>query len=148
MTLCSNPRTRPAFERLLDLFASNGRKRPVQQWQGSIHPDRREPARRLNRTEIKNLIAGYRSGSTVYELGSLYRIQRQTVSKILKREGVTLRLQPLTPDQIETARELYLDGLSCRRIADLLQCNDGTVRNALVRLGVTMRDSHGRQRSV
>jgi hypothetical protein len=146
MTLCSNPKAHPAFERLLDLHSAGFRKSTGQQWESSIRGDRRKPGKRLSRTQIDELAAGYEAGSTVYELSLAFGIQRQTVSKILKREGVPLRRQSLTPEEISVAQDLYSAGLSCQSIGELLECSHGTVRLALVSIGTKMRDSHGRDR--
>jgi len=48
---------------------------------------------RLSRAQIYELIEGYWAGPTVWELGGQFGVQRQKVSKILKREGVLLRRQ-------------------------------------------------------
>lgn len=146
MTICSNPGRTPAFERLLEYFTTGGQKTPAQKWESSIRAHRQDQ-HRLSPTSVEDLVKGYSSGSTVYELASRFDIRRQTVSKILMREGISLRRQPLTQDQVQTAQELYSAGLSCQSIAELLECNNGTVRLALVKAGTKMRDSHGRARN-
>jgi hypothetical protein len=52
------------------------------------------------------IIAGYRAGATVYELGGQYGIDRRTVAIVLKRHGVQMRRQGLRPEQIEEAVRL------------------------------------------
>jgi hypothetical protein len=96
--------------------------------------------------QVEGLIEGYAAGETTYELGTRFSIQRQTVSRILKREGIPLRNQPLSGDEIAAAIDMYGVGLSCQRIAHLLCCNHGTGRRALIGEGVRLRDSHGRER--
>ena len=60
---------------------------------GSPEP-KREPrsvhgiAKRLKEAQVKDLIGEYQAGATVYELGDRYGIDRKTVSKILRREGI------------------------------------------------------------
>lgn len=69
--------------------------------------DRTRRARRLGNDQIQQLIAGYQSGSTVYELGDRFGIERRTVSNILQRHGVPMRRRGLSPDQVDDAIHLY-----------------------------------------
>ncbi|MBF6276367.1 MULTISPECIES: helix-turn-helix domain-containing protein [Nocardia] len=59
--------------------------------------------------------------------------------KLLAEHGVTMRRQPLTPDQINQAAKLYADGNSLRTIAVQLDSSFSTVREALIARGVQMR---------
>jgi hypothetical protein len=63
--------------------------------------DRRQPgrARQLDDGQVQKLIEGYQAGATVYELGDQFGINRQTVGKILKRHGVKMRRQGLSPSR-------------------------------------------------
>jgi DNA invertase Pin-like site-specific DNA recombinase len=102
--------------------------------------------RRLRRAQVEELVIGYKTGSTVYQLAEQFRINRGTVSKLLEREGVPRRGRPLSPAQIEQATELYASGLSLFRVGKLLGCDGTTVHLALRKAGVRMRDTHGRER--
>jgi len=44
------------------------------------------------------------------------------------------------------AVELYRDGHSAAAMAPHFECDPGTVRLALIKAGVRVRDSHGRER--
>lgn len=57
-------------------------------------------ARQLDAKQTRELIQGYRAGATVYELGERFGIERRTVSVILKRNGVQMRRQGLTDNQV------------------------------------------------
>ncbi|WP_020641467.1 hypothetical protein [Amycolatopsis balhimycina] len=92
------------------------------------------------------MIAGYRSGATVYELGDQFGIERRTVSNILQRHGVPMRRCGLTPEQIDDAIHLYKLGWSLSRIGIRMSVTADTVRKRLLEHGVTMRDTHGRPR--
>jgi DNA invertase Pin-like site-specific DNA recombinase len=94
--------------------------------------------------QVQKLIAEYQAGATVYQLGERFGISRQTVGKILKRQGVTMRMQGLTPEQIEEAVRLYEGGWSLARIGTKLKVDAGTVHARLRERGVRMRDTHGR----
>ena len=99
--------------------------------------------RRLRPPEITELVAAYQGGKTVYEFAQQFS---NNVSELLKREGVLLRWRSLSPSQIDLAVELYREGHSAAAMAPHFECGPGTVRLALIKAGITMRDSHGRQR--
>lgn len=75
------------------------------------------------------------------------QLTRQTIARVLKREGVTLRQIGLSDIQVDDAIRLYQSGLSLARIGEKFNVDHGTVRRQLLRRGVAMRDSHGRERS-
>jgi hypothetical protein len=96
--------------------------------------DRPGRARQLDDDHIQQLIAGYQSGSTVYELGDQFGIERRTVSNILQRHGVQMRRRGLSPDQVDDAIHLYNLGWSL-------------ARTTLRERGIPTRDTQGRPRS-
>lgn len=83
---------------------------------------------------------------TVYQLSERFGCHRNTVSRLLKFRGITLRLASMTEDEIAMAETLYTSGLSLAKVGEQLGFNDSTVRLRLIERGVRMRDSHGRQR--
>ena len=107
---------------------------------------RKQIHRRLRPTEVGELVTGYQTGATVYELGRKYGISRNTVSSLLEREGVPRRNRPLSQAQIEQAVELYAIGQSLATIGAQLGCDPNTVRLALLKAGIRMRNSHGKKR--
>ncbi|WP_460959054.1 hypothetical protein [Parasphingorhabdus pacifica] len=108
-------------------------------------PKRTKPGRtrRLTDDQVQQLIEGYKSGATVYELGDQFGIERRTVSAILHRHGVPMRRRGLPEEQIDDAIRLYNQGWSLARIAARMDVAAGTVRQRLHERGVTMRDTHG-----
>nr|WP_157183185.1 helix-turn-helix domain containing protein [Sciscionella marina] len=112
-------------------------------------PKRQRPgrARQLTGDQVQQLIEGYRSGSTVYELGDQFGIERRTVSAILHRRGVPMRRRGLSEEQIDDAVRLYNQGWSLARIAARMDVAAGTVRQRLHERGVTMRDNQGQLRA-
>lgn len=116
---------------------------------GPIQPivrTKKQNQTRLRPAEIAELVVGYRDGATVYELAKRFRVHRDTVSKLLERQGVARRGRPLSPFQIDQAVSLYAGGQSLAKIAPQLECDPGTVRLALIKTGVRLRDCHGRDR--
>ncbi|HEX6074206.1 MAG TPA: helix-turn-helix domain-containing protein [Micromonosporaceae bacterium] len=96
---------------------------------------------------MQRLIEGYQAGATVYELGAQFGIARQTVGKILKRQGVKMRRQGLAPEEVDEAVRLYEAGWSLARIGERMGVNPTTVLNRLRERGVRMRDTHGRAKT-
>ena len=103
--------------------------------------------RRLRPAQVDELVIGYKTGSTVYQLAEQFQVHRGTVAKLLEREGVPRRRCPLAPAQIEHATELYASGLSLVSVGKRLGCDGSTVHLALRKAGVRMRDTHGRDHS-
>jgi DNA-binding CsgD family transcriptional regulator len=108
-------------------------------------PLHRRP-RPLIRDQREHLIADYQAGATIYDLARRYGIHRHTVGKHLADAGVQARRHGLSTDELATARHLYAQGQSLARIGDQLGYDHGTIRRALLRAGVPMRDTHGRER--
>lgn len=106
--------------------------------------DRPRRARQLGDDQIQQLIAGYLSGATVYELAEVFGIERRTVSTILHRHDVPMRRRGLTDDQVSDAERLYNEGWSLARIGERMDVAADTVRKRLLEYGVTMRDTRGR----
>ena len=104
-------------------------------------------AKQLDAEYVQELIEGYRSGATVYELGDQFGIERRTVSAILQRHGVPMRRRGLSTEQIEQAVQLYNQGWSLARIGHRMNVAHGTVRQRLRERGVQMRDTHAQPRA-
>jgi len=103
--------------------------------------------RKLCEEEVQQLIEGYETGTTVYELGDRFGIKRQTVSALLKRHGVAMRQYGLNREQVDEAVRLYGAGWSLARIGGRFDTTANTVRARLLERGVRMRDVHGRERT-
>ena len=102
--------------------------------------------RHLRDSEVDQLVARYKAGSTVFELSELFGINRQTVGKRLRHRGVDTRPPGLAPEDVSAAAVLYQRGWSLAHIADRFDTSPNTVRSRLKEAGVTMRDTHGRER--
>lgn len=100
-------------------------------------------ARQLSADQTQALIAAYRAGKTVYQLGDRYGIDRRTVGKILARNGVQTKHPGLSPNEIAQAAELYDGGWSLARIGERLGVTATTVHRRLRERGVAMRTANG-----
>jgi DNA-binding CsgD family transcriptional regulator len=101
-------------------------------------------AKQLNEEQTAELIAGYRAGAKLRELGKLFGIHPETAGRILRRHGVQMRPTGLSPDQEAEAGQLYAGGLSLKRIGQRLGVDGETVRKVLIKHGIRLRDHHGR----
>jgi site-specific DNA recombinase len=103
-------------------------------------------AKQLDADQVQELIAGYRTGATVYQLGERFGIDRKTVSLVLRRHEVPMRRRGLSAEQIDEAVRLYQGGWSLARIGRKMDVDPTTVLNRLRERGVRMRDTRGRER--
>ncbi|MBK6015138.1 helix-turn-helix domain-containing protein [Streptomyces sp. MBT53] len=105
---------------------------------------KRNKAKRLKDAQVAELVEAYGHGATTYQLADRFDIKRQTVSAILKRNGITPRWRRLTEANLDEAERLYVQGMSLARIADRMHVDDETIRLRLRKRGVQMRDPHDR----
>jgi transposase-like protein len=66
---------------------------------------------RLNDRQIARLVERYEAGVTTYELATEFGVHRTTLSQHIKTARVKMRLQPLTPQQVDGAVVFYATGL-------------------------------------
>ncbi|MEV5532615.1 hypothetical protein [Streptomyces prunicolor] len=105
----------------------------------------RRVAKRLKEAQVTELVEAYGAGASTYQLADHFGIKRQTVSNILKRNGITPRWRRLTEADVDRAEHLYIhQRMSTARIADRLKVDPETVRLRLRNRGVQMRDPHDR----
>lgn len=117
---------------------------------GPLRPGRRGrrpgSARQLDSQQVRELIAGYAAGATVYQLGEQFGVDRRTVTRILHRHDVPMRRRGLSPGQIDEAVRLYEERWSLVRIGERMAVDPTTVLTRLRERGVRMRDTQGRER--
>lgn len=92
------------------------------------------------------IITLYRSGEPSAAIGVMHGLNKNSVIKVLRDAGIAIRRQGLTDEQVDDANHLYEAGQSLAKIGAKLGVEAGTVRRALLRYGVKMRDTHGRDR--
>ena len=76
-------------------------------------------------------MADYRAGATVYQLAAQYGVHRQTVSRILKRSGVTMRRRTLSAEEVAQLLHAHQQGDSIQSIAQRFGIQPSTVRKRL-----------------
>jgi transposase-like protein len=80
----------------------------------------------------------------IAELAKRYGIGRQTVLEHVRRLSLTHRYPRLGPQEVARAVELYQAGQSLAAVGDALEADPGTVRRALAKVGVSIRDPQRR----
>jgi len=95
---------------------------------------------------VTALADAYRAGATINQLAARSGAHRTTVAAHLDRQAVPRRNRGLTDEQIRDAVHLYRSGHSLTRIANRHHVDPHTIRTTLLRHGIAMRDTHGRDR--
>lgn len=86
------------------------------------------------------MVARYEAGETSTALAAEYRVAKSTILGILRTGNVVVRRQPLTAEQVSEAARLYQDGLSLSQVATQLGVNQETMRVAIIKAGVALRE--------
>jgi DNA-binding CsgD family transcriptional regulator len=92
------------------------------------------------------MVPDYQAGAKIKDLAARYRINRSTVFGHINRTGVRRHYPALVSEEIMEATQLYQSGRSLAAIGRHLGVNASTIRTALLRAGVAMRDCQGRER--
>jgi DNA-binding MarR family transcriptional regulator len=102
--------------------------------------------RRLKPAEVDAMVKAYEAGGTLTELGTLFKVDRTTAMRALKRRGVTIReLVPrLSPEDVVEAAALYRDGSSLSQLGEKFGVSPPTMSRALRKSGVAIRPPSGR----
>jgi hypothetical protein len=122
---------------------SDNAKRRYEQYdeQTRIVHTPKQQQKRLTKDEIKQIISGYQNGATVYELAAQLGRHRNTISKVLKRNGIrpTIKLDI----DVQAITTLYNNGCKIADIAKRFKVSDEAIRRRLIKNGVKMRARWG-----
>jgi hypothetical protein len=99
--------------------------------------------RRLDPSLVAEIVEKYQSGATTPSLCVDYTLSKGGLLKLLRDEGVQLRCQPLSDQQVREATALYKSGRSIAAIATHFEVSYNGVRQAFVRAGVQRRPRGG-----
>lgn len=92
----------------------------------------RQPQKKLTEEETAQAIAEYSSGMTTYELADKYGCNRQTISAVLKRNGVTVtKCKALKKIDAEEVIALYEDLITTEKIAQKFGVSPQTIIKCL-----------------
>jgi hypothetical protein len=112
-----------------------------------IAPSRVHAARRrLSAEIIQQLLTDYQAGVPSAQLAQRHGISKGAVLRLLREHQVPVRLQRITPAEVEQAIQLYEAGNSLAVVGNRLGYSPGTIHLALRRAGVDLRDCQGLER--
>lgn len=93
---------------------------------------------------MARIVADYKSGVPSTQLARSLGVGKAGVLGILRDHGVQLRMRPMTDNEVKEAVRLYQEGWSLARVGRQLGRDHSAISDALERLGVPRRDTHGR----
>jgi transcriptional regulator of aromatic amino acid metabolism len=89
--------------------------------------------------DIADIRRRYEAGETTQQIGTRYGISKTRVATMLREQGVTIRRQGLTDEQVSEAAILYAAGKSLAWLGTRFDVSHTTVAVALRRRGVQLR---------
>jgi hypothetical protein len=95
--------------------------------------------RRLSPQETAELVTRYNAGEVSPALSKEYGISKCGLLQLLRKEGVSLRKQAITPEDAKRAARLYESGLTIDEVVEQIDSSYSTVRKVLHQSGVIMR---------
>lgn len=103
-------------------------KRPHRKWN------------RLSDTARADVASRYSAGEDSTALAKEYGVAKSTILSILRAHSVVVRRRPLTKQQVSEAARLYEAGSSLSQVAEVLKVNQETMRMAIIKAGVVLRE--------
>ncbi len=101
--------------------------------------------RRLAAEVREALVARHKAGESIKALSREFGISESGLRDLLTAEEMLYRKQPITPEDIDLAVQLYASGLTVKQVVKRLSYPIGTIRRVLRERGVTMRSHSTRQ---
>lgn len=89
--------------------------------------------------QVDELVALYRDGMTLVELGERFSVHRRTAAAHLVRRSVPIRTRGLDECHLAKAVELYVGGVTLMEVGLRFGASQQAVRRALAAEGVTIR---------
>lgn len=90
-------------------------------------------------------MARQKAGEPIRALSQKFGISVFGLRDLLVAEEVLFRKQPITPEDIGLAVQLYKSGLTVKQVVKRVGYSIGTIRRVLHERGVTMRSHSTRQ---
>ena len=132
--LCSNKSTTSVTAEIPRISAATGDS------ERNFQPRVKRGWNRLSAEHQAAVIAQYDSGTTSIALAEEFGVAKSTILRILRDARVVVRRQPMTSEQVGKAADLYESGLSLSQVAKRLDVNQDTMRLAILKAGVTLRE--------
>lgn len=96
------------------------------------HQVHRTISRRLSPAALDSIVAEYEKGASSRDLAARYGISKHAVIDLLRSRGVSIRRQPLPPEQVAEAAQLYESGLSWVKVGEALGISPRTIHRTLL----------------
>lgn len=100
-------------------------------------------SRFLNPRDLTDIVARYQAGDTTQQIGTHYGISKTRVARVLREQGVPIRRQGLSDEQVRDAARLYAQAASIAQIGTRFDVSHTTVAAALRRQGIKLRPRPG-----
>jgi transcriptional regulator of aromatic amino acid metabolism len=97
----------------------------------------------LGATDVGDIIEKYNSGETTQQIGAHFGISKTRVATVIREQGVNIRRQGLSDEQVRDAARLYAQGASLAQIGTRFGVSHTTVAATLRRQGVKLRPRPG-----
>jgi hypothetical protein len=97
----------------------------------------------LNAQDITDIFRRYEAGATTQHIAAHYGISKTRVATILRDQGITIRRQGLTYEQVSEAARLYITGRSLAWLGVRYDVSHTTIAAALRRQGIPLRPRPG-----
>jgi transcriptional regulator of aromatic amino acid metabolism len=97
----------------------------------------------LGLSDLIDIRDRYELGMTTQQIGAHYGISKTRVATVLREQGVMLRRQGLTNEQVSEATNFYGAGRSLAWLGDRYDVSHTTVATALRRQGIQLRPRPG-----
>ena len=99
----------------------------------------------LTACDVAEIVQKYESGNTTQEIGARYGISKTRVATVLREQGVAIRRQGLSNEQVTEAAMFYAAGRSLAWLGARYDVSHTTVATALRRQGIPLRPRPGRR---
>ncbi len=106
-------------------------------------------SQRLTTQQKQEIITLYQSGKTPTEIGNMFSVYPNSITRLLKKEGIerNQHAKKLLPEQINFIIEQYQLGISSEDIAKQLNIASSTVLRNLVKNNITIRSNSESKRT-
>ena len=94
-------------------------------------------------TDVDDIVKKYVSGETTQQISARFGISKSRVATALREQGITIRRQGLTEEQVKEAATFYAAGRSLNWIGAHYNVSHTTVATALRRQEIQLRPRPG-----
>jgi transcriptional regulator of aromatic amino acid metabolism len=97
----------------------------------------------LSADDIADIVCCYDTNETTQQVGVRYGISKTRVAAVLREQGITIRRQGISNEQVSEATTLYSQGNSLARIGASFGVSHTTIAAVLRQQGIQLRPRPG-----